>query len=58
MATPSPVAAQHRHDNGSTGGAWSGWIMFAACTAAVFMAGARILDSLRHEREAGLATQT
>ena len=31
MATPSPVAAQDRHENRSTGGAWSGWIMFA-CT--------------------------
>lgn len=30
MATPSPVAAQDRHENRSTGGAWSGWIMFAS----------------------------
>jgi hypothetical protein len=24
---------------------WSGWLLFAACPLAVFMAGARILDS-------------
>lgn len=27
-----------------------GWLMFAACSAAVFMAGARILDSLEREQ--------
>jgi hypothetical protein len=32
-----------------------GKLLFLACTAAVFMAGARILDSLRLEREARLA---
>ena len=31
---------------------WGGWLLFLACTVAVFMAGARILDSLRAEREA------
>ncbi|QDX24841.1 hypothetical protein FPZ54_01515 [Sphingomonas suaedae] len=25
---------------------WGGWLLFAACPIAVFMAGARILDSL------------
>ena len=34
---------------------FGGKLLFLACTAAVFMAGARILDSLRHEREARLA---
>ena len=29
---------------------WSGWLLFALCPAAVFMAGARILDSLERER--------
>ncbi|MFV0644967.1 MAG: hypothetical protein ACK5NN_10790 [Sphingomonadaceae bacterium] len=28
-----------------------GWLLFLACTCAVFMAGAKILDSLRYERE-------
>ena len=37
---------------------FGGKLLFLACTAAVFMAGARILDSLRHEREAGLVAQT
>ena len=37
---------------------FGGKLLFLACTAAVFMAGARILDSLRHEREAGLVVQT
>lgn len=27
----------------------AGWIMFAVCPLAVFMAGGRILDSLEHE---------
>jgi hypothetical protein len=31
-------------------GAW-GWALFAACTGAVFLAGAKILDCLRLERE-------
>lgn len=29
---------------------WGGWLLFAACTAAVFMAGAKILDCLKYER--------
>ena len=32
-------------------GAW-GWALFLACTGAVFMAGAKILDCLRHEQAA------
>lgn len=32
-------------------GAW-GWSLFAACTGAVFLAGAKILDCLRLERKA------
>ena len=31
-------------------GGW-GWALFAACSAAVFLAGAKILDCLRLERE-------
>ena len=30
---------------------WMGWTLFLACTAAVFMAGAKILDCLKFERE-------
>jgi hypothetical protein len=30
---------------------WGGKLLFLACTAAVFMAGAKILDCLRFERE-------
>lgn len=29
---------------------WGGWMLFLACTAAVFMAGAKILDCLKYER--------
>ena len=29
---------------------WGGWLLFLACTAAVFMAGAKILDCLRYEQ--------
>jgi hypothetical protein len=29
---------------------WGGKLLFLACTAAVFMAGAKILDCIRHER--------
>ena len=32
-------------------GAW-GWALFLACTGAVFMAGAKILDCLKHEQAA------
>ena len=28
-----------------------GWLLFAACSGAVFLAGAKILDALRYERE-------
>ena len=28
-----------------------GWLLFAACPVAVFMAGGRVLDSLEHSRE-------
>lgn len=34
---------------------FGGKLLFLACTGAVFMAGARILDSLRWEREAKFA---
>lgn len=37
---------------------WGGKMLFLACTGAVFMAGAKILDCLKHEkaaREAALA---
>jgi len=30
---------------------WGGRLLFLACTAAVFMAGGKILDCLRYERE-------
>jgi hypothetical protein len=30
---------------------WGGKLLFLACTAAVFMAGAKILDCLKFERE-------
>ena len=30
---------------------WTGWLLFAACSGAVFLAGAKILDCLRYERE-------
>ena len=31
---------------------WGGKLLFLACAGAVFLAGAKILDCLRHEREA------
>jgi hypothetical protein len=31
---------------------WGGKLLFLACTAAVFMAGAKILDCLKYERAA------
>jgi hypothetical protein len=34
-------------------GAW-GWALFLACTGAVFLAGAKILDCLRLEKEAAV----
>ncbi len=30
---------------------YAGWLLFACCPAAVFMAGVRILDSLEREQE-------
>ncbi len=30
---------------------WSGYLLMAACSGAVFLGGARILDSLRQEKE-------
>lgn len=30
---------------------WGGWMLFAACSGAVFLGGAKILDCLRLERE-------
>jgi hypothetical protein len=37
---------------------WGGDLLFLACTGAVFMAGAKILDCLKHEQAAKQATQT
>jgi len=34
-----------------------GWLLFLATTGAVFMAGAKILDCLKHERAAKLAAE-
>ena len=34
---------------------WGGKLLFLACTGAVFLAGAKILDCLKHEREAASA---
>lgn len=28
---------------------WPGWLLFAACTAAVFMAGGKIIDAVDYE---------
>lgn len=33
-----------------------GWLLFAACSGAVFLGGAKILDALRYEKEAKRAT--
>lgn len=30
---------------------WGGWLLFAACSGAVFLGGAKILDAVRYERE-------
>jgi hypothetical protein len=30
---------------------WGGYLLFLACTGAVFLAGAKVLDCLRYERE-------
>ena len=37
---------------------WGGKLLFLACTAAVFMAGAKILDCLKHERAAKTTAPT
>ena len=29
---------------------WFGWLLYLACTGAVFMAGAKILDCIKYER--------
>ena len=34
---------------------WGGWLLFLACTGAVFLAGAKILDCLKYEKAARLA---
>ena len=33
---------------------WPGWLLFLACTGAVFLAGAKLLDCVRYEREMAL----
>jgi hypothetical protein len=30
---------------------WGGWLLFGACSVSVMLAGAKILDALRYERE-------
>ena len=35
---------------------WGGYLLFLACTGAVFLAGAKILDCLRYERAAAAAS--
>ena len=35
---------------------WGGYLLFLACTGAVFLAGAKILDCLRYERSASFET--
>jgi hypothetical protein len=37
---------------------WGGKLLFLACTGAVFMAGAKILDCLKHERAARESAQS
>ncbi len=34
---------------------WGGWLLFLACTGAVFLAGAKILDCLKFEKAARTA---
>ena len=36
---------------------WGGWLLFLACTGAVFLAGAKILDCLKYERAEQEAAQ-
>jgi hypothetical protein len=35
---------------------YGGWMLFVACSGAVFLGGAKILDALRYEQEALAAT--
>ena len=35
---------------------WGGWLLFAACSGAVFLGGAKILDAVRYERERSEST--
>jgi hypothetical protein len=35
---------------------YGGWMLFVACSGAVFLGGAKILDALRYEQEARAAT--
>ena len=37
---------------------YGGYLLFLACTGAVFMAGAKILDCLKHEQAAKAATHS
>ena len=39
---------------------WPGYVLFAACSGAVFLGGAKILDAIRYEqeRDAALARET
>ena len=37
---------------------YGGYLLFLACTGAVFMAGAKILDCLKHEQAAKAATNS
>lgn len=36
---------------------WGGWLLMVACSGAVFLGGAKILDALRYEREAAGAAE-
>lgn len=36
---------------------WGGYLLFLACTGAVFLAGAKILDCLKYERAAAEAAE-
>lgn len=37
---------------------WGGWALFLACMGAVFLAGAKILDCLKYERDEKPAAKT
>ena len=34
---------------------WGGWLLMAACSGAVFLGGAKILDAIRYERKRSAA---